>query len=208
MSTIYRSRRSPRQCARPRLFHFALLALLPPASAAAAEGAAAAWRLEPGFDVRMVSYYLYEGGQAAVTYPALGARLDLELSSATRPYAAGLFADYEVATREEKSGNLFAGGWVRYRYGGWEASSSAVHFASRRTADKWLYSGKLQYRLRPGHKVALEAIGMIGAGGDPAVQLAYDTNLSERLSLTLSVGLGPSWLPDFGIRSKFVWKLR
>jgi hypothetical protein len=181
-----------------------LLSRLGPA--AAEENYAGAWRLEPGLELRMVTYYLREDGQG-LTYPAAGAHLSVELSSPERPFAAGVFADHELAAQVERNDIRLVGGWVRYRHGRWELSSTGAHLASGHASGRWLYKNKLQFRPRPGHKVSVEAIGAIEGGGEPALQLVYATDLTRRVSLCVSVGLGSNRLLDLGASTEIVWGL-
>jgi hypothetical protein len=183
----------------------ALAALFWLPSAAAAEGIGA-WQLASDLDLRLATYYRYDHGKGT-TYPALGTHLNVELSSPIRPYAAGVFADYELATNPEHSDLQLAGAWARYRVGRWELSAVAAHFASRDIGGLWVYSGKLQFKPRPGHKFAVEAIGAM-RGGEPALQLVYETDLARHLTLSLNVGVGPNRLQDVGAITKFTWNLR
>jgi hypothetical protein len=184
----------------------ALVLLSRLAPAAAEENHAGAWRLEPGLEIRMVTYYLSEDSQD-VSYPAAGAHLSVELSSPERPFAAGLFADHELPAHAERNDIRLAGGWVRYRHGRWEVSSTVARFASGHESGLWLYKNKLQVRPRPGHTFSVEAIGAVDGGGGPALQLVYATDLTRRVSLCLSVGLGSNRLLDLGASTKITWEL-
>jgi hypothetical protein len=187
------------------LMFFALTAWQP--GSAVAAGDEGAWRPAPQFDVRAVTRYRYEDGEST-SYPTLGAHLGFDLSPPVRPWATGLFADYELATGAGPRHIRLAGGWARYRFGRWELATAAAHFTSDETNGLWMYSGKLQFTPRPGHKLAVEAIGAIAGGGDPALQLAYESDLTRRVSLSINVGLGANRLQDFGASSKISWKLR
>jgi hypothetical protein len=164
------------------------------------------WRPQPALDVRTATYFEYSSG-TSMTVPAVGAELSIELSPPERPIAGGLFADYELTTSAAGNHSQLVGGWVRYRYGRWKLSTVGAHFKSGHVSGLWIHATKLQFELRPGHKLAVEAIGKIRGGGDPALQLVYNTNLSEQVSLSIKIGLGSNRMRDFGASTKFVWNV-
>ena len=163
------------------------------------------WR--PSVDLRVVTYVEYQDG-ANETRPALGAYVGLELSSTASPFAVGWFADVELPLRDAQQEIRLLGGWARYSYGRWEASSAAVHYDSPPAGGVWLYLNRFSFEPRPGHDFALEAIGALDGGSDPALQLVYETDVTPRISLCVSVGLGSNRLQDVGASTKFVWNLR
>lgn len=191
---------------RTRLSLFALLAVAHFVPAAAMEPATG-WQLEPGFDLRMVTYYQSMAG-ASMTRAALGAHLGLELSSLENPLATGVFADYELAARDVQPHVRLLGGWARYRNGLWELSTSVAHYTAANTSGRWMYANKLQFKPRSAHSIALEAIGAINDGGAPTLQLVYDTDLTDRVSLCVSIGLGSNRLLDVGASTQLVWSIR
>jgi hypothetical protein len=69
-----------------------------------------------------------------------------------------------------------------------------------------MHASKLQFELRPGHNLAVEAIGVI-SGGDPAFQFVYSTNLTRHASLSIKLGLGSNRMRDIGASTKFVWSV-
>jgi hypothetical protein len=182
------------------------LLVLPLLGTAVAADDAGAWRLEPALAISTATYFEYSGG-TSTTYPAVGAELSIELSSPQRPFATGLFANYGQTTSAEGKYAQLVGSWVRYRYGRWKLSTVAAHLKSGHVSGRWVHASRLQFEPRPGHKFAIEAIGVIGSGGDPALQLAYSTNLTGRTSLSINIGLGSNRIRDFGASTKFVWNL-
>lgn len=206
MSTRHRS---TRPCHPHSLFPARLTALLTLScfGAAVAGEDAGAWQLEPGFDLRMVTYIEHKDG-ASMTRPAVGANLGLELSSTASPFAVGLFADFELPMRDAQQEIRLLGGWARYSYGRWDVSSAAVHYASGPATSVWMYLNRFKFEPRPGHNLALEAIGALDSGSEPALQLVYETDLTPRISLCVSVGLGSNRLQDLGASTTFVWNLR
>lgn len=163
------------------------------------------WRLEPALDIRMATYFEYSGG-ASTTYPTIGAELSIELSPPHRQFSAGLFADYELGTLAQARRTRLIGSWMSYRYGRWKLSTVTAQFASNQVNGLWMQASKLQFELRPGHKLAVEAIGAI-RGSDPALQFAYSTNLTRHASLAIKIGLGSNRMRDIGASTKFVWNV-
>ena len=208
MSTYHRPK-----CDRRRGYAFAqiiaflvLLVSLPLASTAVAD-AASVWQLAPALDLRTATYFDYKDGAGSTTYPAVGAELSLDLLPPERPIAGGLFTDLELTTHSAGEYSRLVGGWVRYRYGRWKLSTVAAHFKSGHVDGLWMHSSKLQFELRPGHKLAIQALGALHGGSDPALQLVYDTYLTQRVSISIKLGLGSNRMRDFGASTKFVWNV-
>lgn len=179
------------------------LSLLAPFAAADETGA---WRLTPAIDLSTATYFEYSGHSSA-TYPAVGAELSVELSAPENPFSTGLFLDYELTSSAEGRYAQLGGGWASYRYGRWKLSSVAAHFKSGDMNGLWMHASKLQFSLRPEHRIAIEAIGVIGENRDLAYQLVYNTYLGERTSISLKLGLGSNRMRDFGAGAKFVWSV-
>jgi len=198
---------SERICRRSGFTGAKLLALLalPLLGTVVGAGENSAWRFEPALDIRTATYFEHSGG-ASKTYPAIGAELSIQLSSPEQPFTAGLFANYEMSTLAQARRTQLIGNWISYRYGRWKLSTVTAHFSSNQVNGLWMQASKLQFELRPGHKLAVEAIGAI-RGGAPAFQLAYSTNLTRQASLSLKIGLGSNRGRDFGASTKFVWNL-
>ena len=198
---------SARNCRRGSITGVMLLALLAltllGTEAEAAE--TSAWHLEPAFDIRTATYFEYSGGDST-TYPAIGAELSIQLSAPERPFTAGLFADYELGTLAQARRTQLIGSWISYRYDRWKLSTVTAHFSSNQVDGLWMQASKLQFELRPGHKLAVEAIGVI-SGADPAFQFVYSTNLTRHASLSIKLGLGSNRMRDIGASTKFVWNV-
>jgi len=161
---------------------------------------------EPSLDASATSFYLYKDGKST-TYSALGTQLSLELSIPERPFSAGIFAEFELTTRRVDRYGQLLGSWASYRYGRWQLSTIGAHYDSNGSSGQWLYASKLQFEVRPGHKLALTAFGPIGRSSDPALRLVYKTVVAGRASLSISIGLGSQPLQDFGATTKFNWNL-
>jgi hypothetical protein len=204
MSTRNESDGNSRRSGSTGLMLLALLALSLLGTVAEA-GETSAWRLEPALDIRTATYFEYSGG-ASKTYPAIGAEFSVQLSSPEKPFTAGLFANYEMSTLAQARRTQLIGNWISYRYGRWKLSTVTAHYSSNQVNGLWMQASKLQFELRPGHKLAVEAIGAIG-GGAPAMQLAYSTNLTRQASLSIKIGLGSNRGRDFGASTKFVWNV-
>lgn len=204
MSKQNKSARNGRRSGFARAKLLALLAL-PLLGTVVEAGEDFAWRLEPALEIRTATYFEHSGG-ASTTYPAIGAELSIQLSSPERPYTAGLFADYELGTLAEARRTRLIGSWTSYRYGRWKLSTVAAHYASNRVNGLWMHASKLQFEMRPGHNLAVEAIGVI-SGGDPAFQVVYSKNLTRHASLSIKLGLGSNRMRDIGASTKFVWSV-
>lgn len=79
--------------------------------AAASDHDDGSWRTETSFGVRVATHYYYNDGNSTI-YPALGAQASFELTAPNPAFAAGLFADYELATNNGQTDIRMAGGWT------------------------------------------------------------------------------------------------
>jgi hypothetical protein len=197
-----RSLRRPRSIAITLLFALSGLG-----TAVASEDEGGTWRAKPGVSLRSVTHYFYKEGRST-TYPALGASLGVEFVTPAPAFAAGLFADYELAMHRDQANIRLVGGWTRYRLGRWELSATGAHFATSRNRGLWMYMNRLEFQPRHGHRIALEAMGSMVHRGKPALQILYETDLTSRVSLSLKAGLGSNRLQDFGTSMHFAWNLR
>lgn len=197
-SSSYRHRRA---CTGVSLF---VLLVLPLLWQTVVADEAAVWRPKPALELRTATYFDYSNG-ASAAYPAIGAELSLELSPPQRAIAAGLFVDYELTAGAQGDHAQLIGSWARYRYGRWKLSTVGAQLKSGDVSGLWVHASRLQFELRPGHQLSIAAIGAIG--GDPAFQLGYKTKLTERTTLSISLGLGSNRMRDFGASTKFVWNL-
>jgi len=70
-----------------------------------------------------------------------------------------------------------------------------------------MHANKLAFQPRPGHKISVEALSIIGGDSRPAIQLAYELNLARNISLTIGVGFGSNRLFDFAGDARVAWTI-
>ena len=172
----------------------------------AEESHAGAWQIDTYVDLNGSTTYLVENGKGTAV-PTLGSELGVELSSPESPIAAGLFADYELDPRSGGEDFWVTGSWARYRYLRWEISAMAAYVDPGSSSGEWMYASALKFRPRSGHKLSLQALGMIGDDSTPAFELAYGLQLSRSVYLTIGVGLGSNRMYDLAANTKLVWSL-
>lgn len=183
-----------------------LLAATFAASLAHADEHIGQWLNEPALQLRAVSYYQFQHGRSQ-THSEFAAQLSLERYAPDRPVSGGLFADIGLSTKTAGSHEQFIGGWLSYKYGRWRFSASAGQHYSSETNGLGIYANRLQFELRPGHKISLGAIGLIDSSSAPAFNLIYKTSVADRVSLTFNIGLGSNRMQDYGASTKLVWNL-
>ena len=191
----------------PRVLLFALCISFLFDTAGAAELRGSAWQLESYAELSGSTAYVANNGEST-TFPVAGAELGAEIWSATSPFKGGVFASYEREVRSKGDEVLAAGGWARYRYLRWDVVTTLAYVEVRSSRSFWLHAGKLRFQPRPGHKLSIEAVAVVGESNRPAFQIAYGIDLPRNVSLTLGVGLGPSRLFDLAGNAKVVWNVR
>ena len=192
-----------RNCA-ARSAGFALLCLAIIGPLAKADETAAAAGLRPALQIQAVT--AVELADSRSNHMAtVGAQFSLEHSAARIPLSSGLFADLNLSSQDGDPYFQVLGGWTSYSRGRWRLTSSAAHFSSTKADGLWIYMQKLQYELRPGHKIALTAFGRIHGDRSPALRLAYKTQLAGHFAVEISVGIGGNRPFDFGASSSLAW---
>lgn len=161
---------------------------------------------EPGVELRTATYFESLGGHSEA-YASVGTQLTLAPSSSGRPVNVGVFVDLEVTSRRSNEYLQLIGGWAGYDIGRWQFSATGAYFESEQLNGIWIYASKLQFELRPGHKLSLTAAGAIKGRSDPTVRLIYKTRLSQNASLALSIGLGENRPLDYGAKTDFAWNI-
>ena len=184
----------------------ALLAWVFTGSLAAAQELTDAHGFIPGIQLNTTTYLQSLDGRSEV-YAALGTQLSLERSFPDRSTDIGVFADIELTTLQSSSYIQLLGGWASYQTGRWQLSASTAHYSSEQLSGIWIYAGKLQYELRPGHKLALTAAGALRGSQGPAIRLVYKTRLAGRVSVELSLGIGSNRPLDYGAKTSLAWNL-
>ena len=160
----------------------------------------------PGVQINSATYLESLDGHSEA-YAAIGAQLNLDRSFANRSVDIGLFADIELTTLESSRYLQVLGSWASYQTGRWQFSASTAHFSSDQLSGIWIYAGKLQYELRPGHKLALAAAGALRGSRGPAIRLVYKTQFAGRVSVALSIGVGSNRPLDYGAKTSAAWNL-
>lgn len=160
----------------------------------------------PGIQIKTATYLESLDGRSE-NYGAVGTQLSLERSLPDYSTDIGIFADIELTTLRPSSYLQLLGGWAGYQTGRWQLSASAAHFSSEELNGIWIYAGKLQYELRPGHKLALTATGALRGSQGPAIRLVYKTQLAGRVSVALSLGIGGNRSVDYAANTSLAWNL-
>lgn len=184
----------------------ALLAWAFTGSLAAAQEQTGAHGFVPGIQINTATYLESLDGRSEA-YAALGTQFSLERSFPNQSTDIGLFADIQLTTVPSSRYLQLLGGWASYQTGRWQLSASTAYFSSEQLSGIWIYAGKLQYELRPGHKLALSAAGALRGSRGPAVRLVYKTQLARRVSVALSLGIGSNRPLDYGANTSLAWNL-
>ena len=151
---------------------------------------------------------LFRSGGKTKALPKIGAEIGTEFRAADRPFAAGVFAGYESEPVSNGEDVGFAGSWARYRHLRWEVLTTVAYVETGSSGNFWMHASKLRFRPRPGHRLSVEALNLVGDASRPAYQFAYAVSLPRNVSLTFGLGFGSNRLFDFAGNAKLVWSLR
>lgn len=173
---------------------------------ALADGFFATHQLQPEVQVRTATFLESLDGETQ-SYASIGSQLSIERTFLHQSVDVGLFADLELTSAHSGSFANLLGGWASYRTGRWQVSTTAAYFASDQLSGIQVYAAKLQFELRPGHRVALAAAGALQGGSNPAVRVIYKTHLANRASIAFSVGIGSNRQLDYGAATGLSWNL-
>lgn len=165
------------------------------------------WQLDTYVDLIGATTYFIKDGKTT-TLPVLGAEIGAEFWAAEQPFTTGVYAGIESEAVSQGEDIWFAGSWARYRLWRWEVVSNVAYVEMSSSGDFWIHASKLRFRPRPGHKLWVEALDIIGDDSRPAYQFAYSVSLPRNVSLTFGVGFGSNRLFDFAGNAKVVWNLR
>lgn len=176
-------------------------------SGAAAENINSDWRLTPGLTLSGMSSYQRQKGVAA-DFNTFATNAELMLKSDARPYYAGLFLDYRISTDNEHTDNLNLGGYFRYNWTRWDATSYLWASKSPGTEHTWLYAGRLRYRFLENQKLGVEAMGTLDHPETPELMFGYYGSVSESLTLKIFAGSGVNTAPDFAAKIELAWTVR
>lgn len=172
----------------------------------AAELRDGAWQLDTWVDLSGSTTYLVNGGRST-TLPVISAEFGADLWSADAPIKGGVFASYELETLSEGDEILAVGSWAKYSHLRWEVVTTVAFVEMGSAGNFWMHASKLGYRPRPGHKLSIEALNLVGDNSRPAYQFSYGVDLPHNVSLLFGVGLGSNRIFDLAGNAKVVWSL-
>ena len=140
------------------------------------------WRIDPELYLTgMSNFRRTQNDSAHFNTAALTA--ELTISHAARPYYGGLFADYRASNTASVSSSINVGGYFRYNFANWDATSWLFASKSGGAAESWIYAGRLRYRLAANHKIGIEATSLLARLDSPVFAVGYYGSLSDSLSL-------------------------
>lgn len=179
-------------------------------SAAAADDVTAldsAWRSDTRVYVSAVSTHTRYANSTS-TQNFLATTAELKFSSDIRPWSAGLFADYRHSLLDRDYDNLNLGGYFKYRWENWDATTFLFASKPRAFRHSRIYAGRLRYRVAANHKLGIVASGSFEYPESPTIGLGYFGSIRDSLSLNVVAGPGINDGPDFAAALELVWQVR
>ena len=194
-------------CARRQLKRAGASLIILVAGATNAEYVSSDWALSPGLSVMGASkYQAYEG--AALNYEMLAATAELELSSPSRPYYGGLFADYRVSATAAVDDQVNLGAFIRYDLPLWDLTGYVFSHRSTGHSGTAMFAGRLRYRVRGNNKIGIEYMSTLKNSDFSDITVAWYGSMTDSLSFNIGVGRGIHNGPDLLARFELSWQIR
>jgi hypothetical protein len=165
------------------------------------------WQINVPLYLTAGSHY-YTSGNASGAFNLVSASVEAILSSAARPYSAGLFVDYSYSTDSRHDGSVNAGALFEYEKNNWDTNTFVFASKSPGAPSLWLYAGRVRYQFAENHKFG---IGLVGTLRDPEAStllLGYYSTISRFVSLNFVVGTTLKSGSDRAARTELVWQIK
>jgi len=189
------------------LVYILLFGLALAAGQARAECGSGRWRVLPEFSVAGISDYAGHDG-AATSFSTLSAMAELTLRCAGRPYHGGAFFNYRSSSNPAVDDNVNIGGYFRYNWSRWDATTWVFVNRAPQRPDAWLYATRLRYRIAGEHKVGVETMAPFDDAGAPMVMGGYYGSVTDALSVKLLAGRQVGGSVDTAVRLGLSWQIR
>jgi hypothetical protein len=163
-------------------------------------------QIRPELHAASISKYERRNG-ISDNYDIAAITAELTVYSAARPYFGGLFIDYRFATHDVHDASRNLGGYFRYNFSRWDATTWLFVNQPKGNSGTWLYATRLRYRLWNGHKLGIEALAPIDDAGAPELMLGYYASIASRLSLNILVGADTNGQLDRAARLELSWQI-
>ena len=164
------------------------------------------WALSPGLSITgAAKYQLTEG--VTTRYDQFVATAELELSSPSRPYYGGLFADYRLSPGTAVDDQVNLGAFIRYDLP--LVDFTAYVFSHRSVGDPAtaMFAGRVRYRIHGSNKIGLEYLSTLENNDYADVTIAYYGSISDSLSFNIGAGRGVVGGPDLQARVELTWQV-
>lgn len=175
--------------------------------AAHAESVAPSWNAYVPASVSLANAIYIRDGDWSVAQNA-SATTGVHWSHDERPYAGGVFFDYNFASTEGDRGTTIAGLYAMRSFGRWKTTAFVFDYRSADGDSLWGYGTTLKYGLRSGDTVSLINMGPLRAPGKSNLKVAYGRDLTRRLSLKVSAGANLRSFSKYSITTEFSWQIR
>ena len=152
------------------------------------------------------NYYRNAGSSAG--FDTFYMTAELNFYPTMKPYHAGLFVDYRDSSSNRLNDNFNVGGYVRYDWPRWDATTWVFSNHSPGDSGTWVYAARLRYRVTNGTKLGVEALAPFASADKPTLMAGYYSSVTESLSLRVLAGAGLNSGPDFAARLELLWQIR
>lgn len=154
-----------------------------------------------------ISNYYRNAGESA-GFDTFYLTAELNFYPSLRPYHAGLFIDYRNSSTSRLNDNINIGGYVRYNWPRWDATTWVFSNQSPNNSSTWVYAARLRYRLTDGYKLGIEALAPFDQADKPKLMGGLYGSINDSLSFRALAGAGVRSGPDFAARLELLWEVR
>lgn len=189
---------------RRRLVTFLLIGICPWAWA---DSVAPTWEAALPVSIALSSEFAGDHGEWS---PSAGLSLSMgvHLSHDERPYAGGVFADYQLASTADGPGTTIIGIYGSRGLGRWRGSAFVFDYRPPGGESMWGYGTRIGRSISPDSAIALVTMGPLDSPSRSHWKLKYSRDLSARWSLSVSAGASLRTLSRHSVGAELSWQIR
>jgi len=133
--------------------------------------------------------------------------LETRLSSVSsdRSFRPGLLIECRLL--DDGRQTLIAAGMFSYTTARWTATLSPFYERTAPADGRWLYWANVRREIEPRHSLGLELYGSLETHRPSKWLLAYSTNVSGPLTVSVAIGSGVGSGPELVARTLVTWRL-
>ena len=164
------------------------------------------WRAVPELTLTGVSGFV-STSDGDFAYDQLATTFEVEFRTRSNRWHTSLFVDYRASTSRSHRDQLNVGGSWRIDADIWDVTAWLFANQSPGRSDKELLAVRVRRVIKPGHKIGMESVNVLGSTHSSFAALGYYGTLDERLSVNVIAGRSTDNGPDLATRIELSWSV-